>query len=69
VRERTTRDFSLKERTLRKPTLSERDRDACIDDKRVHRAFRPSRSRISDGVCFLRRVSFRSSAAKASKQD
>jgi hypothetical protein len=39
------------------------DGDAGIDDQRVHRSSRPSRSRTSEGVCFRRFVSFRRSAA------
>jgi hypothetical protein len=42
------------------------DGDAGVDDQRVHRTRRPSRSNISDGVCFRPRVSLRKSAAKVS---
>src|SRR6516165_1564420 len=44
------------------------DGDAGIDDERVHRSSRPSRSRTSEGVCFRRFVSLRRSAANVSKE-
>jgi hypothetical protein len=44
------------------------DRDAGIDDERLHRSSRPSRRSTSEGVCCRRLVSLRRSAAKVSKE-
>jgi hypothetical protein len=42
--------------------------DAGVDNERPYRSSRPARRRITDGVCFRRFVSFRRSAASASKE-
>ncbi len=44
------------------------DRDAGLNNERLHRSSRPSRSRVSDSFCFRRFVSSRKSAASLSKE-
>src|SRR5271166_5901031 len=55
---------------LRRPVFVDNpfDRDAGLNNERLYRSSRPSRSRISDSVCFRRFVSSRKSAASLSKE-
>ena len=55
---------------LRRPLLLDHplDGDTRVNDEPAHRPLRPSRSRISEGVCLRRFVSLRKSAASFSKE-